>query len=287
MWRQRSAHKQRLRRCLNSIVALAISGEVSGDCMTLLSAKATWRCASPRLSLSLSSHQVVCTRKQIWQTRLNWPIAFNEFRLLRLLSSVFVFQDTVRRIKAIAKKDENCAAGATRYLMQRMAAKSSEVHRRILHTCVCRAQPWLLSLKAPLNTQQAAVLPCRGLIAVLRPTGEGTCLGMAFSLRARSTSSFVPGVSVSTALPPKTQLLRSMIVVGVTKIEWCFFLWNENQARFMALSILGLLFQRSRVVRKLVVADLKVRGGRGFRNDRGDKRQGSHVKDCYCCCCLL
>eukprot|EP00903_Cladosiphon_okamuranus_P006995 g6806.t1 len=35
-------------------------------------------------------------------------------------------EDTVRRIKTIARKDENCAAGAARYLMQRMAAKSSE-----------------------------------------------------------------------------------------------------------------------------------------------------------------
>ncbi|CBN75384.1 conserved unknown protein [Ectocarpus siliculosus] len=36
-------------------------------------------------------------------------------------------EDTVRRIKGIARKDEDCAAGAIRYLMQRMAAKSAEV----------------------------------------------------------------------------------------------------------------------------------------------------------------
>lgn len=33
----------------------------------------------------------------------------------------------MRRIKGIARKDEDCAAGAIRYLMQRMAAKSAEV----------------------------------------------------------------------------------------------------------------------------------------------------------------
>lgn len=37
------------------------------------------------------------------------------------------FQDIVRRIKAIAKTDEHCAAGTIRYLMQRMTAKSAEV----------------------------------------------------------------------------------------------------------------------------------------------------------------
>lgn len=39
----------------------------------------------------------------------------------------FSLQDTVRRIKGIARKDEDCATGAIRYLMQRMAAKSAEV----------------------------------------------------------------------------------------------------------------------------------------------------------------
>ncbi|CAN0273506.1 unnamed protein product, partial [Ectocarpus sp. 12 AP-2014] len=36
-------------------------------------------------------------------------------------------EDTLRRIKGIARKDEDCATGAVRYLMQRMAAKSAEV----------------------------------------------------------------------------------------------------------------------------------------------------------------
>lgn len=41
----------------------------------------------------------------------------------------------MRRIKAIARKDENCAAGAARYLMQRMAAKSSEVLMFVCRVC--------------------------------------------------------------------------------------------------------------------------------------------------------
>lgn len=40
---------------------------------------------------------------------------------------MYCSQDLVRRIKAIAKTDDNCAAGAIRYLMQRLAAKSAEV----------------------------------------------------------------------------------------------------------------------------------------------------------------
>ncbi|CAM9443510.1 unnamed protein product, partial [Discosporangium mesarthrocarpum] len=36
-------------------------------------------------------------------------------------------EDVVRRIKAIARQDERCATGAREYLMQRMAAKNSEV----------------------------------------------------------------------------------------------------------------------------------------------------------------
>lgn len=55
--------------------------------------------------------------------------------LFLIFSSCFFFQDTVRRIKAIARKDENCAAGAARYLMQRMAAKSSEVLMFVCRVC--------------------------------------------------------------------------------------------------------------------------------------------------------
>lgn len=67
--------------------------------------------------------------------------------LFNFLGVLLIVQDTVRRIKAIARKDENCAAGAARYLMQRMAAKSSEVF--MLPTYIQTMCAMGVSLKAP------------------------------------------------------------------------------------------------------------------------------------------
>lgn len=57
-------------------------------------------------------------------------------------------QELLQRIKAVAKQDERCAAGALSYLMERMRASSAEVRRSLARICAQHEQmphPTLLS----------------------------------------------------------------------------------------------------------------------------------------------